>query len=208
MGNFPSHSELLPLLQALPRGVHCEFPEDCLRLWWRNWEIHKEFQTAIVLAVGWVSFTPLTVGIIVVGFNQVLERPIGLICCLPILLLFGAGVIGMTAMLLALRRSEGVAVYQDRIELLQSGLLGCRLTVKEVLPFGQIARMEFGWHAPDPEEPETVPTLNLFLKRGIHHRRMLAYWMRGSDKKVLSDLLGMVVSKLAPQIVIGQRAGG
>jgi len=55
----------------------------------RNRDIRKQYQTAIVLAIGWLIFTPLTVGMIVVGVMKVREKPFGLLCCSPILLLFG-----------------------------------------------------------------------------------------------------------------------
>jgi hypothetical protein len=78
--------------------------------------------------------------------------------------------------------------------------------VWEVLPFEKISRISFGFHAPDPDEPETVPTLNLFVKGyrwDIRGRRMLAYWMKGRDKAVLFHLLDTVVSKVAPKIEVG-----
>ena len=202
----PNDPDLAEIRHSLPRGVQCEITEDCLRLWWRNWEIRKNYGMGCVLALGWLVFAPLTVGMIVAGLKIIREKPFGLICCSPILLLFGAGVLGITNTFLLLLRSEGFAVYHDRIELLLSGLIRNRLDVREVLPFEKISRISFGFHAPDPDEPETVPTLNLFVKGSwwdIRCRRILAYWMRGKDKEILAHLLDTVVSKLAPKIECG-----
>jgi hypothetical protein len=159
-----------------------------------------------ILALGWLIFTPLTIGIIVAGFKTIRENPYGLICCSPILLLFGGGVLGITNSFLLLLRSEGIAVYHDRIELLLSGIFSDRLKVREVLPFEKITRIGYGFYAPDPDEPETVPTLNVFIHGAwwdIRCRRILAYWMRGGDKDLLGHLLCRVVSKLAPKIEVG-----
>jgi hypothetical protein len=198
--------DLLELQHSLPKGVRCEITEDCVRLWWRNWDIRKNYGMGFLLALGWVIFTPLTVGMIVVGVKTIRTNHFGLVCCSPILLLFGGGVLGITNTFFLLLRSEGITVYHDRMELLLSGIFGHRLKVWEVLPFEKINRITFGFHAPDPSEPETVPTLNLFVKGSwwnTRSRRILAYWMRGRDKEVLSHLLSTVVSNLAPKVQVG-----
>jgi hypothetical protein len=206
MAILPNGSDLAELQHSLPQGVRCEITEDCLRLWWRNWDVRKNYGMGCVLALGWLIFTPLTIGMIMAGWKIIRERPSGLICSAPILLLFGAGVTGITNTFLLVLRSEGIAVYHDRIELLLSGVFGNRLKVWEVLPFEKITRISFGFYAPDPDEPETVPTLNLFVKGSwwdVRCRRILAYWMRGTDKEVLANLLNTVVSQLAPKIEVG-----
>lgn len=203
----PKIADLAEVQQNLPQGVRCEITEDCLRLWWRNWDIRKNYGMGCLLALGWLIFAPLTIGMVVGGLKIIDKQPFGLLWCSPILLLFGGGVLAITNTFLHLLRSEGIAIYEDRIELLLGGIFRSRLKVLESLPFEKIDRISFGFYGPDPDEPETVPTLNVFVKGvwwDVRCRRMLAYWMRGRDKELLFYLLEKVVSKLAPKIEVGQ----
>lgn len=113
MAILPNGTNLAELQHSLPQGVRCEITEDCLRLWWRNWDIRKNYGMGCLLALGWLVFTPLTIGMLVAGLKIIRENPFGLICCSPVLLLFGGGVLGITNTFLLLLRSEGNDEYDS-----------------------------------------------------------------------------------------------
>lgn len=186
----------------LPPGVQCSFVGADLQVWWDNRLIRKEYGIMVPLAIGWIVFAPLTVALFVGGLLKIPEMPSGLLCA-PLLLLWGAGVYGISYAFVSLFRKEGFTVHSDRLDLLSSGVANVQLNVRETLPFGMIDRIEFGCYSHNGTNSETVVTLNVFLKRSWwRNRRMLAYWMKSEDKKIIFRLLTDALSKMAAGIAI------
>jgi hypothetical protein len=50
MAILPNGPDLAELQHNLPQGVRCEITEDCLRLWWRNWDARNNYGMGCILA--------------------------------------------------------------------------------------------------------------------------------------------------------------